>query len=336
MQPNRGFTLVELLVVIAIISILAGITIPAVQSFRTTARSMECRHNLNQIVFAVSGYYSTHRQLPPSYVVRKDPVLNQVYGSWSVHGRILPYAEQTNAHRKVDLNRDWHDQVDTGVTYMSIPMYTCPAEVNTEIRTRDNMPYVRGTNYGFNMGTWFIFDPVTGETGDGAFTVNEGRQYTSVKDGLSYTLMATDVKNYQSYIRNVNMIDPTFPTSADQFNGLTGELRLGPQLADNTGHTVWCDGRVHHTGMTTTFAPNTLVTYDHGGQTYDIDYNSQQIEKDATRPTFAAVTSRSYHPGGINAAFLDGSVRFVAEGIDPPLWLSLGCVDDSKVVTSGL
>ena len=41
----------------------------------------------------------------------------------------------------------------------------------------------------------------------------------------------------------------------------SAELKLGPDDDDNTGHTVWCDGRVHHAGFTTTFVPNTVVPY---------------------------------------------------------------------------
>jgi prepilin-type processing-associated H-X9-DG protein len=114
----------------------------------------------------------------------------------------------------------------------------------------------------------------------------------------------------------------------------TGEAKLGPNTNDNTGHTEWPDGRVHHSGMTTFFAPNTIVPYEHNGETYDIDFNSLQEGKSATQPTYAAITARSYHPGGmINVVMLDGSVHSISDAIDLVTWRQLGTVRGGELVT---
>ena len=116
------------------------------------------------------------------------------------------------------------------------------------------------------------------------------------------------------------------------------QFKLGPSKNDNTGHTEWCDGRVHHSGFTTVFAPNTFVSYLHSdGITYDIDYNSRQEGKSATQPTYAAVTARSHHPGSINILLMDGSVHGINENIDRALWRALGTRDggDSEQVVVG-
>jgi hypothetical protein len=103
------------------------------------------------------------------------------------------------------------------------------------------------------------------------------------------------------------------------------QFKLGPNTNDNTGHTEWCDGRVHHEGITTVFRPNTFVSYTHtDGRTYDIDYNSRQEGSHLTQQTYAAVTSRSYHPGIVQSVLLDGSVRSVNEKIDVNIWRALG------------
>ena len=328
---QKAFTLIELLVVITVISILVGLTIPAVQSVRRTAQSLACKNNLRNIGVAVTNYQSSKKFFPPSFEV---PVGGTVRGSWSIHARIMPYVEEDNAHKRIDFALDWHDQVDTGIPSYAAPLFTCPSEPNTRIRQKDGGDYVYGTNYGFNMGSWFIYDPVTGQAGDGAFRVNGKTRSRDIGDGLSQTLCAVDVKSYTSYIRNVPIIDPALPDSPGYFEGVSGELKLGPFQDENTGHTVWCDGRVHHTGFTTVYSPNTRVTYTLGGTVYDIDYNSQQEGRDLTRPTFAAVTSRSYHSAGVNGLNMDGSVRFISDSIDLEIWRALGTADQGEIVDS--
>jgi len=49
-------------------------------------------------------------------------------------------------------------------------------------------------------------------------------------------------------------------------------------------------------------------------------------------PTFAAITSRSYHPGGVQSLLGDGSVRFVEDTIDGFVWRALGTVGGGEVI----
>ncbi len=330
-RRNGGFTLIELLVVIAIISILMGLALPAIQAVRRTATRLSCANNMRQIGIAVMNYEAARRYFPPSFEV---PFGSTVVGSWSIHGRIMPYVELDNAYKQIQLDVDWHSLVDTGVPALAIPIYNCPAEPNSIVRIKDGKPYVHPTNYGFNMGTWFIHDPVTNAVGDGAFRVNRPTRPRDFVDGLSNTLCAADVKAYTSYIRNVTVIDPTLPSSPNHFMGATGELKLGPVLSNNTGHTVWTDGRVHHSGFTTVFTPNTRVPYVYNGNEYDINYNSQQEGKDLNRPTYAAVTARSYHSGGINTVRMDGSVHFVSNTISLDVWRSMGTASGDEILVA--
>jgi len=74
------------------------------------------------------------------------------------------------------------------------------------------------------------------------------------------------------------------------------------------------------------------VPYTASGRTYDVDVTSQRDGESTTLPTYAAVTSRSFHPGGVNAALLDGSVRFVTGTIDLAVWRALGTRNGGETV----
>jgi prepilin-type N-terminal cleavage/methylation domain-containing protein len=337
-RNRRGFTLIELLVVIAIIAILIALFLPAIQQTREAARRMSCRNNLKQIGIAMHNYLESHSKLPPSYAIQQGTTLSGNNGSWSIHGRILPYLEQANAYKKVDLQIAWDAQLDTGVPTMRVPVYVCPSEVNDRVRTfSDGRPKTHPHTYGFNFGTWQVFDPATGQGGDGAFFVNSSLSMKDFPDGSSHTLLAAEVKAFTPYFRNSSDPGSTVPSSPSMIAGFASgaQFKLGLTTNSNTGHTEWCDGRVHHSGITTTFGPNRFVPYTHtDGNTYDVDYNSLQEGKSTTQPTYAAITSRSYHPGIVNVVLMDGSVRSVSENINLAVWRALGTRNGGETVGS--
>lgn len=333
---QHGFTLVELLVVIAIIGILIALLLPAVQAAREAARRAQCTNNLKQIGLGLHNYQSANSVFPPSFCILRGTTLSGNNGSWSIHGRLLPYLEQGNAYGRIRLDIAWDAQRDTGVPTLRLSVYLCPSEVHDQVRVDGSgSPYTYPQNYGFNFGTWLVYNPATDQGGDGAFYVNSRLSPASFTDGLSNTLGAAEVKAFTPYVRNTADPGPVPPASAAAVAALAsgGQSKLGAQTNDNTGHTEWGDGRVHHSGMTTVFTPNTVVPYVHtDGRTYDIDYNSQQEGRSATQPTYAAITARSFHPGIVNTLLMDGSVRAISETINLPTWRALGTRAGNEVV----
>jgi len=329
-RNREGFTLVELLVVIAIIGILVALLLPAVQAAREAARRSSCQNNLKQLGLAVHGYLVGNSVFPPSFCITPGTVLSGNNGSWSIHGRILPYLEQRSVYDRVRLNVAWDAQRDTGVPMLRIPVFLCPSDPNDTVRTKNGDPYIYPQTYGFNFGTWLVYDPAANQGGDGAFFVNSRLRPRDFSDGLSNTLCIAEVKAFTSYFRNTADPGPVPPGQPSDVAALAGgQFKLGPTTNQNTGHTEWCDGRVHHSGFTTVFTPNTVVSYLHSdGLTYDVDYNSLQEGKSTTQPTYAAVTARSYHPGIVHVALMDGSVRPIDESIELPIWRALGTRDN--------
>jgi len=326
----KAFTLIELMVVISIVAVLTALLLPAVQQAREAARRTRCRNNLRQIGLALHNYVSAHSVLPPSFAHRQGTVLSGNNGSWSIHGRLLPYLEQANAYERVNLQVAWDAQVDTGVPKLRIPTYLCPSEAHDVIRLDSSgIAKVYPQNYGFNFGTWLVWDPATGTGGDGAFYVNSKTKPADFVDGMSNTLAAAEVQTFTSYFRNTSSDPgPTVPAAPAELAALAAtatQFKLGPETNDNTGHTEWPDGRVHHSGFTTVFTPNTFVAYPHvDGITYDVDFNSLQEGKSVAQPSYAAVTARSYHNDVVQVLLMDGSVHSISDGIDRDIWRALG------------
>lgn len=337
-SPRRrrpAFSLVELLVVIAIIGILIALLLPAVQAAREAARRSQCQNNLRQWGLALANYQTAIGVYPPSFCQVPFTVLSGNNGSWSIAGRLLPYIEQSAAYERVRLDLAWDAQSATGIPTLRIPPLLCPSDVNDTVRLRDGKPYVYPLSYGFNFGTWLVYEPSRNRGGDGMFFPNARLDPANVVDGLSNTLAAAEVKCFTPYFRNTADPGPLPPADAAALApwAVGANFKLGPQRNDNTGHTEWCDGRVHHSGFTTVFTPNTVVRYVHtDGRIYDVDYNSRQEGQSLTQPTYAAVTARSYHPTGVHVALMDGAVRHVANQIELGVWRALGTRAGEEVV----
>ena len=342
-NPNRrrarqqatqaGFTLVELLVTIAIIGILVAMLLPAVQQAREAARRASCRNSLRQMGLALHNYAGTFGRYPPSYVVVPG-VTSPVGGQWSARARILPYLEQSNLGNIIDWNLPYSVQVD--VATARVPTFLCPSEVRDFVRVNPSTGAPRDypANYGVNFGSWLVFDPTNGRGGDGSFHPNSSHSEAAFTDGLSNTLCAAEVKAYTPYLRNTEAdpgpVPPASANFAAPFNG--DGCCIGPSVQENTGQTEWADGLCQQSGFTTTFTPNTRVPYTVGGAEYDIDYVSWREGTTATRQTYAALQARSYHPGLVQALFMDGSVHAIKNQISLDVWRSLGTRSGGEVI----
>ncbi|WP_460183513.1 DUF1559 domain-containing protein [Thermopirellula anaerolimosa] len=326
---RRAFTLVELLVVIAIIGILIALLLPAVQAAREAARRAECLNHLKQLGLATQNYADAWRCFPSSAIVETASQTTGNNVSWGVHGRLLPYLEQQAVADRVDLSAAWDSQLV--IDAVRIRVFACPSDPKSdEIRDPGGgKPRLYPTNYGFNLGTYFVFDPGTGRGGNGISYPNSALTFSSVTDGTSNTLLAADVRAWQPYRRNGGPTVTTAPNTAEEAAAVTASAAE----FKNTGHTEWPDGRVHHTGFTTCLVPNSRVPCSWAGVEYDCDYNSWQEGRNgaAGNPTYAIVTARSHHPGGVNAVLVDGSCRFFAENIALAAWRALGSRDGGEV-----
>jgi prepilin-type N-terminal cleavage/methylation domain-containing protein/prepilin-type processing-associated H-X9-DG protein len=337
MRRKNGFTLIELLVVIAIIAILIGLLLPAVQKVREAAARIRCANNLKQIGLALHGYMDSNNGLPPNGNYAYNGSTVTTVNAWSGMARILPYIEQENLFRGIDFTQGYN--VQTGVSSKRVGTYVCPSEVNDKgfgtDPTYGNKHWI--INYAGNQGTWAVLtQKATGmQVGDGAFAPNRGFRPGDFADGLSNTLAVAEVKAFTPRTggSSTTATAPGLAPPASAADIATG-FGLGLAAFDparNT-HVEWVDGKVHETGFTTAFPPNTVVAYTSGGTTYDVDFVS--ATESNVGDTYAAVTSRSFHSGGVNVALMDGSVRFVRNSTPVGTWRALGTRAGGEVIAN--
>ncbi len=338
MIRRTAFTLIELLVVIAIIAVLIGLLLPAVQKVREAAARTKCQNNLKQLGLALHNCMDAQKTLPPNGVFTYAGGAVVQTSPWSAVSRLLPYIEHENLFRSIDFATPYSAQ--PFVTSKRVATYICPSEVN-DVGSGTDPVYGNKNwtlNYAVNLGTWAVLTNKAGGMvgGGGAFTPNRGFTALDFPDGLSNTLAAAEVKGYTTRTTGgsttatfpVPLPPPDGTTAAPPF-GVAG-LSLGAFDPARQTHVEWVDGKVHETGFTTAFPPNTVVAYTSGGTTYDVDFVSATEAN--VGDTYAAVTARSYHSGVVNALLMDGSVRAVRNGMAVATWRALGTRAGGEVV----
>lgn len=130
LRSRKAFTLVELLVVIAIIGILIAMLLPAAQMVREAARRTQCANNLRQIGLAVINYESAHGHFPSGWIGGKELPTET---GWGWMSQTLPFFEQNNLYRKIDVNQNLIDAAFNDVVTTKIGLAFCPSSThNTE------------------------------------------------------------------------------------------------------------------------------------------------------------------------------------------------------------
>ena len=313
---SRGFTLIELLVVIAIIAVLIALLLPAVQAAREAARRIQCTNNLKQIGLAVHNYSDTMGALPPG-------ASGCCNGTWQAF--ILPYMEQGALSNSYNFsNPRYVNLVNTTVTTTFINAFLCPSNgvqhrpISSALGA-DATGKLSAHNYVANFG---------------ATDLNQQDVALDSKfNGAPFTFIApyTNADHPASPYKGMTVTIAAI-TDGTTNTMMNSEVLIVPQPSELRGMTWWADA----TSFTTLLGPNSALP--------DMMYGSGACNATLAKPTPCGystgaprlnyLAARSRHPGGVNVAMCDGSVRFMKDTTNLRVWRALSTTQGGEIISA--
>jgi prepilin-type N-terminal cleavage/methylation domain-containing protein/prepilin-type processing-associated H-X9-DG protein len=355
---RAGFTLIELLVVIAIIAILIGLLLPAVQKVREAANRLKCQNNLKQIGLALHNYHDTNGSFPPGSVHCCPP--DSYWGgepaatTWGIE--LLPYLEQDNLYKQYDKSFAGTVNCATAGTglYQASPgnlavlatvvkTYLCPTDPNG---TQLTVP-ASGS-----LGAAGV--PIAGSS----YAAMGGATSTGFSPALTTDNYYWDLTVLLSYPepppgQNTSVFDPTlYLPPPSNWRGVLHVTQVAPfpsqmrNVGPETVATV-TDG-TSHTIVVTEYATRTTPGYrkfwGYGRNQYA--FSAAMIPQSTRLPDYQACAAleygdpsaicrrgfASFHTGGANAAFTDGSVRFLSTNLDGRVFMAMATIAGGEVL----
>ena len=351
MRPGRsGFTLIELLVVIAIISVLIALLLPAVQSAREAARRAQCTNNLKQIGLALHNYESSNGAFPPACkainLTTAPPSVGFFDTGFSVQARVLAFVEGGSQYNALNFAYEYNDTSGGNFTGASavINIFVCPSTARAA--TRDAVqgdpnasPYelTQSQGYGYMDYAPSVYTDINVVNGTltaggvGATPIVPYRNKTAAAKGVlkdGKTSIGEIIDGTSNTIAVIECAGRDEKFVSQYFEGQYPFVRgLGPAGGPTARHRFWrwadpgcafgTSGQPNNKGLPTneeTPWPTTTATAGNQAGQNEEPY--------------------SYHPGGVNALFGDGSVRFLKDTVNLVAFRSILTLAGGDVVSA--
>ena len=308
-RARRGFTLIELLVVIAIIAVLIALLLPAVQAAREAARRSQCVNNLKQLALGCMTYESANQ----CYPTQVGGGLGGA-GGWSSNAdyreswivMILPQMEQTNlfnAYNSAGVRSEYW-AANTTVIGTQLNVVVCPSYPGPMVQQgQSDWNSYAGTETA-NMATWNIagtcYKGNLGDNTTGPFP-GSNNGYGDSSDGVSPT--ATGM-----FWRGTMLVKIASVT-----DGTSNTILAAETLPNTCNWNAWSES---NSSVASTSIPM-----------------NQKVSTDRTNPAYC-YGYQSQHPGGMNASFCDGSVKFLKTTLNQNIYRALSTRNFAEVLSA--
>jgi prepilin-type N-terminal cleavage/methylation domain-containing protein/prepilin-type processing-associated H-X9-DG protein len=283
----RGFTLIELLVVIAIIAVLIALLLPAVQAAREAARRSQCVNNLKQIALAANNYESANGCFPGDAY---SSASNALYNDISVLGRVTPFMEQQQLANSINFSQLAFHQSNVTAMAVGLSSLWCPSDPTVNISTPNNQTVP------LPPGTWVQqYSSYSGFNGPWDGNIFAWAYYLIPQQYDAQQASMYGMIYDNSSVKIAQVLDGTSNTI------LFSEVAHGALTGQSAQYYhEWLQGmNLSGWGLSAADAPNAFKRPGVNGFAIGIGVGA----------------AGSFHPGGCNFAFTDGSVRFLKESI---------------------
>lgn len=300
-KPRSAFTLVELLVVIAIIGILVALLLPAIQQAREAARRMSCQNNLRQQGIALHNYHDAFGVFPPGEITEGPCCGTRSLSNWAI--MILPFMEQQALFDAYDNEAFNEDPVNQYVREQNVEAYNCPSDVNAGRLERPESGPGSGLNYRHSS-----YRAMGGATNGAGWWDNQ--QSSSLPQHWRGVLHWVGVGNLQAE-RTASIIDGTSNTL------MVGEMTT---LSRTRRGTFWAYSYTSYNSSDAIAQSRTFIP----------DYDRCVSIGGAGGSNACKRGWGSLHPGGIQFALADGSVRLIPNTIDTTVWMAMATINNGE------